>query len=87
METKPVIDLGLVREFIRKAHGDLDRVKELLKQEPSLVNATWDWCGGDFETALGAAAHMAGRIWPIFFSTMAPVSTCSPRRCLASWRL
>jgi len=23
-----------------------------------LVNATWDWGGGDFETALGAASHM-----------------------------
>jgi hypothetical protein len=22
-----------------------------------LVNATWDWGGGDFETALGAASH------------------------------
>ena len=31
---------------------------ELLAQEPGLVNASWDWGGGDFETALGSAAHM-----------------------------
>ena len=58
MDTKPAIAATLVQEFVVKAHGDLDRVTELLAQEPALVNATWDWGGGDFETALGAAAHM-----------------------------
>ena len=58
METKPAIESTLVQEFVGKAHADFDRVKELLAQEPALVNATWDWGGGDFETALGAAAHM-----------------------------
>ena len=41
-----------------KSHGDLERVKELLAQEPALINATWDWGGGDWETGLGGAAHM-----------------------------
>ena len=58
MDTKPALELTLVNEFVAKAHGDLNRVTELLTQEPALVNATWDWGGGDFETALGAAAHM-----------------------------
>jgi len=58
MEKKPALDSSLVQEFVAKAHGDIDRVKELLTQEPSLINATWDWGGGDFETALGAASHM-----------------------------
>ena len=58
MDSKPALDLKLVQEFVAKAHGDLERVKELLAQEPGLVNATWDWGGGDFETALGAAGHM-----------------------------
>src|SRR5512147_1902716 len=61
METKPALDTGLVFEIVAKAHGDLDRVTELLAQEPALVNATWDWGGGDFETGLGAAAHMGRR--------------------------
>jgi hypothetical protein len=26
-----------------------------------LINACWDWGGGDFETGLGAAAHMGRR--------------------------
>src|SRR5262245_60015779 len=58
MEKIPALELNLVQEFVAKAHGDLDRVKELLAQAPALVNATWDWGGGDFETALGAASHM-----------------------------
>jgi len=58
MEKKPALSPKLVEEFVGQAHGNLDRVRELLSQEPALVNAAWDWGGGDWETALGAAAHM-----------------------------
>ncbi|WP_169085760.1 ankyrin repeat domain-containing protein [Paenibacillus sp. PL91] len=61
MENKLAIQPELVRDFVGNAHGDLDRVKELLLQEPGLVNAAWDWGGGDWETAIGAAAHMGRR--------------------------
>src|SRR6185436_18045575 len=61
MDKKPALDLSSVQEFVAKSHGDLDRVKELLAQEPGLINSTWDWGGGDFETALGAASHMGRR--------------------------
>lgn len=50
-----------VETFVRVAHGDLGQVKSLLAEEPRLVNATWDWGGGDFESALGAASHMGPR--------------------------
>ena len=61
MEPKPTLDSSLVQEFVGNAHGDLNRVKELLAQEPAVINACWDWGGGDFETGLGAAAHMGQR--------------------------
>jgi len=62
METKPAaLETTLVQDFVRSAHADLDHVKELLAQEPALINSTWDWGGGDFETALGGAAHMGRR--------------------------
>jgi hypothetical protein len=48
----------LVKEFVGAAHTNLDKVKQMLAEEPHLVNATWDWGGGDFETALGGASHM-----------------------------
>jgi hypothetical protein len=58
MERKPALDSSLVENMVSKAHGDLGRVRELVAREPRLVNACWDWGGGDFETALGAAAHV-----------------------------
>jgi hypothetical protein len=61
MENKDMLSQELVQEFVGNAHGNLERVKELLEQEPALVNAAWDWGGGDWETGLGAAAHMGRR--------------------------
>jgi hypothetical protein len=61
MESKSALEATLVQEFVSKSHGDLERVKELLTQEPALINAAWDWGGGDWETGLGAAAHMGRR--------------------------
>ena len=58
MDKKPALEAKLVEELVGNVHGNLEHVKELLAQEPALVNATWDWGGGDFETALGAAGHM-----------------------------
>ncbi len=61
MEKKSVLEPKLVQEFVVAAHTDLERTKEILAQEPALVNATWDWGGGDFETALGGASHMGNK--------------------------
>lgn len=55
------IPLALVKEFVSKAHTDFGTVKEMLTAEPNLVNVAWDWGGGDYESALGAAAHMGRR--------------------------
>lgn len=54
----PALAQERVREFVGLAHSDPEGVRRLLKEEPALVNATWDWGGGDFESAIGAAAHM-----------------------------
>lgn len=58
MDKPPALEPKLVMEFVVSAHGDLNRVEELLSREPALINATWDWGGGDWETGLGGAAHM-----------------------------
>ena len=57
----PPLPPDLVKEFVGAAHGNLDRTRELLGNEPGLLNATWDWKAGDFETALGGAGHMGRR--------------------------
>ena len=60
-EGPPPLEPELVGEFVLKAHGDLGVVKQLLEEEPALVNAAWDWGGGDWETGLGAASHVGRR--------------------------
>ena len=55
------LDPELVRTFVGNAHGDLGAVRTALSDEPALVNSAWDWGGGDWETGLGAAAHMGRR--------------------------
>ena len=55
------LDSDLVREFVGNAHSDLVAVRNALAGQPTLVNAAWDWGGGDWETALGAAGHVGRR--------------------------
>ena len=50
-----------VQRFVQAAHSDLDATRQMLDSTPRLIRATWDWGGGDFETALGGAGHMGRR--------------------------
>jgi hypothetical protein len=61
MEPRERLPDALVEEFVTAAHGDLATVERLLAEQPRLVNAAWDWGGGDWETGLGGAAHMGRR--------------------------
>lgn len=54
----PQLDKELVKTFVGAGHRDLDKVKEMLEEHPTLLNAAHDWKLGDFETALGAASHV-----------------------------
>lgn len=51
----------VVREMVGVSHGNLERVRELLEEDPELAKASWDWGFGDWESALGAAAHTGSR--------------------------
>jgi hypothetical protein len=54
----PALDPGVVKEFVIAGHGDLDKTRQMLQEQPGLLNAAWDWGGGDFEMAIGGAGHM-----------------------------
>ncbi|MBA4291900.1 hypothetical protein C0431_02925 [bacterium] len=60
-DRKPALPANLVQEFVGVAHGQFDKVKELLTEHPTLLNAVWDWTNGDFESAIGAAGHIGHR--------------------------
>jgi ankyrin repeat protein len=53
--------MSVVQEFVGDAHGDFDAVRATLEADSTFANAAWDWGGGDWETALGAASHMGRR--------------------------
>jgi hypothetical protein len=58
VQRPPPLAPELAKDFVVAAHVNLDKVKIMLADEPRLINATWDWGAGDFETALGGASHM-----------------------------
>jgi hypothetical protein len=58
---KPKLGGTLVQDFVIFAHYDLEMVKRLLEKDGALLNATVDWGGGDWESALGGASHMGRR--------------------------
>lgn len=63
-QTPPKVEplpLDDVRDVVGASHRDIDRVTALVNKSPTLVNACWDWGGGDFETPIQAAAHTGRR--------------------------
>jgi hypothetical protein len=57
----PSHDPDLVKETVVAAHGNLQRIRELVEARPALAKATYDWGYGDWESALGGASHMGNR--------------------------
>lgn len=60
-EKIPPLDKDLVKDFVVAGHRSLDTVKQMAQEHPTLIYATWDWGGGDFETALEGAGHMGNK--------------------------
>jgi hypothetical protein len=50
-----------VKDFVIAGHGNIEKVKSLLLEFPTLLYATWDWGDGDFETALEGAGHVGNK--------------------------
>jgi hypothetical protein len=50
-----------VKEFVSAGHNNLDKVKSLLVEFPTLLYSMWDLGGGDFETALEGAGHVGNK--------------------------
>jgi len=57
----PRQDPVVAKEMVGVSHGNLVRVRELVEKQPALARAAVDWGFGDWETALGAAAHTGRR--------------------------
>jgi ankyrin repeat protein len=67
-----------IREFVLAGHGNLDRVKELLAADPTLIDAAHEWQPGDTETAIQAAAHVGNpAIARFLLEQGAPLAICT----------
>ncbi len=56
-DKKRPVNRELVSKFVGRCHFDFESVQKMLEREPGLLNSSWDWGAGDWETGLGAAAH------------------------------
>jgi hypothetical protein len=63
MQDKSRLDPELVEDFVNNAQGNLDRVRDLLDRHKTIVDAAWDWGGGDWETGLGQRIPSYGNAW------------------------
>ncbi len=50
-----------VKEFVAAGHNDFEKTKRMHQESPSLIYASWDCGGGDFETALEGAGHVGDK--------------------------
>jgi hypothetical protein len=57
----PALSAETVKIWVSKAHSDLEYIQMAFLEEPNLLNASWDWGGGDYETALEAAGHVGNK--------------------------
>lgn len=60
-QDRPKLDPELVQRFVGAAHGRFDDVKDMLADEPRLVNTAHDWGGGDFEAPIESASHVGNQ--------------------------
>lgn len=57
----PQLEKQAAQDIVGASHRDLAKVREIAAAHPAAVNATIDWGFGDWENALGAAAHTGRR--------------------------
>lgn len=55
---KQAATTGQIREFVIAGHGNLNKVKEMLTENPELLNVVYQWNENDRETAIQAAAQV-----------------------------
>ncbi len=55
------LDPDMIREFVIAGHFNLEKVTDMLAKEPQLLMAEHQWGPDDFETCIGAAAHVGNR--------------------------
>jgi ankyrin repeat protein len=56
--TNAPLSTDLAREFVTAGHGNLEKVRKMLEENPELLNAQYAWSENDHETAIQGAAQV-----------------------------
>src|SRR5437667_10897987 len=67
-----------VREFVIAGHGNLEKVRQMLAENPKLLNASYRWNENDTETAVQAAAQVgSANVAQFLLKQGAPLEICT----------
>src|SRR5438132_3658813 len=67
-----------IREFVIAGHGNLEKVKKMLAENPKLLNASYRWNENDTETAVQAAAQVgSANVAQFLLKQGAPLEICT----------
>jgi ankyrin repeat protein len=67
-----------IREFVIAGHGNLEKVKQMLAENPRLLNASYRWNENDTETAVQAAAQVgSANVAQFLLQQGAPLEICT----------
>ncbi len=57
-QTNSPLSNDIIREFVIAGHGNLEKVRKMLEENPELLNAPYAWSETDHETAIQGAAQV-----------------------------
>jgi len=78
MQTEQHPSTEQIRQFVIAGHGNLERVKQMLAENPKLLNASYRWNENDTETAIQAAAQVgSANIAEFLLKQGAPLEICT----------
>jgi hypothetical protein len=67
-----------IREFVIAGHGNLEKVRQMLVENPKLLNASYRWNENDAETAVQAAAQVgSANVAQFLLKTGVPLEICT----------
>lgn len=67
-----------IREFVIAGHGNLNKVKQMLTENPELLNLSYQWNENDKETAIQAAAQVgSSAVAEYLLEKGAPLDACT----------
>jgi len=55
------LSIDLVKDFVIAGHGNFAKVQDMMKENPNLIYAKYDWGNGDFEAAIEGAGHVGNK--------------------------